>query len=69
MSTSRDDKTREALHAQLRRLDYAALQLTREAKFMHRHNPEHRRFFRAYDTVTEVRDDLQGLLDRQPPAT
>jgi len=67
MSARMDDKTSETLHAQLRRLDYAVLQLTREAKFLPEAKPENRRFHRAYACVTEVRDELQGLLYRQPP--
>lgn len=48
------------LHQQARRLDYAVMQLEREAKFMPKWKPENRRFYRAYDTVTEVRDTLEG---------
>jgi len=53
---------KETLATQTRRLDYAVLQLTREAKFLPESKPENRRFHRAYSTVTEVRDALAGML-------
>jgi len=54
-------RLKEALAVQTRRLDYAVLQLTREAKFLPESKLENRRFHRAYATVTEVRDTLAGL--------
>lgn len=44
------------------RLDYAVLQMGREAKFLPEGNPENRRFHRAFSCVKEVRDALEVLL-------
>lgn len=41
-----------------KRLNYAELQMLREAKFKNRNRPEDQRFFRALDVVTEVKNDL-----------
>ena len=46
------------IREQQRRLDYAVLQMGREAKFMPESNPENRRFYRAFSCVKEVRDEL-----------
>lgn len=62
MTDEDEARFREALLVQKRRLDYAVLQLTREAKFLPESKPENRRFHRAFATVTEVRDTLEGLL-------
>ena len=46
---------------QERRLDYAVMQLNREAKFLPTWKPENARFYRALGCVTEVRDSLAEL--------
>lgn len=43
-----------------RRLGYAELQLAKEAKFKPRRLTENNRFYRAYDTVSEIRETLQN---------
>jgi hypothetical protein len=48
------------------RLDYAVLQLAREAKFLPEWKPENKRFYRALGTVTEVRDGLEILIGELP---
>lgn len=53
-----DDETRDALRIQKGRLDYAVLQLGREAGF----EPNNRRLQRGYITVVEVRDEMERLL-------
>jgi len=44
-----------------RRLSYAELQLAKEAKFKPKRLTENNRFYRAYDTVSEVREALEQL--------
>jgi hypothetical protein len=46
---------------QRRRLDYAVMQLEREAQFLPEWKPENRRFNRAFKVVTEVRDELRKI--------
>lgn len=62
--------TNEEVATQLRtmkgRLDYAVLQLQREARFLTPTNPGNRRFYRAFETTTEVRDELALLLKELP---
>lgn len=63
-------KTNEQVRAELAmqkgRLDYAVLQLAREAKFLPEHKPENARFHRAFNTVVGVRDALEILLGELP---
>lgn len=40
------------------RLGYVRLQLQKEAKFLHRWKPENNRFYRAYDTLSEIIDQI-----------
>lgn len=56
----------EALRLQ-RRLEYAELQLAREAKFLPRYKPENDRFYRAYDTCSEVGTGLGDLAALRGP--
>jgi hypothetical protein len=49
------------VEVQVRRLDYAVMQLEREAKFLPEWKPENRRFHRAYVAVKEVRDALGDI--------
>lgn len=52
------EELKAQVREQRRRLDYAVLQLGREAKFLQEGMPEHRRFHRAFSCVKEVRDEL-----------
>lgn len=52
-----------------RRLAYVELQLTKEAKFLPRDRCENNRFYRAYDTVTEIKDSLGNLAALRGPWT
>lgn len=54
---------RGELTRQSKRLDYAVLQLAREAKFRPKWNRENERFHRGFDTLVEVRDALYALLE------
>lgn len=61
MVVSEVDLLKAEIAAQRRRLDYAVLQLSREAKFLSDRKPEHARVLRAYSVVTEVRDKLRDI--------
>lgn len=61
MVASEVDLLKAEIAAQRRRLDYAVLQLSREAKFLPEWNPENERFHRAFGVVTEVRDKLRDI--------
>lgn len=52
---------KQIVAAQQRRLDYAVLQLSREAKFLPESRPENRRFYRAFEVVVEVNETLRGI--------
>jgi hypothetical protein len=56
-----NERLRQQIEAQARRLDYAVMQLDREAKFLPEWKPENRRFHRAYTVVAEVRDALREI--------
>lgn len=53
-------RLRTLVAVQARRLDYAFIQLEREAKFLPKNKPENRRFYRALNVVEEVRDTLSN---------
>ena len=54
-------RLRAVIDSQARRLDYAVLQMEREAKFKRAGRPEDARFLRAFGVVSEVRDALRGV--------
>lgn len=64
--TKTNEEVRAEVAAQKRRLDYAVLQLAREAKFLPKYKPENARFHRAFDAVAETRDALDALLWELP---
>jgi hypothetical protein len=64
--TKSNEQVRAELAMQKGRLDYAVLQLAREAKFLPKHKPENARFHRAFETVSSVRDGLDILLGELP---
>lgn len=49
---------------QAQRLQYALMQLDREAKFLPKWKPENNRFHRAHEVIAEVHASLAGT---QPP--
>lgn len=59
--TETEEELRLELDRLKGRLDYAVLQLEREAKFMPKWKIETKRFHRAHDCVREVRDDMEKL--------
>jgi hypothetical protein len=56
-----NDRLRAEIQTQARRLDYAVMLLSREAKFLPTWKPETQRFHRAFGVVTEVRDALRDI--------
>lgn len=56
-----EEELRLEIRKLVRRLDYAVMQLEREAKFQPTWKIETKRFHRAYDCVREVRDDMEKL--------
>ena len=63
------EKMRQEARRLERRLAYVELQLSKEGKFLPRSIPENKRFYRAYDTCTEVRIDLGHLSALRGPWT
>jgi hypothetical protein len=61
LEVSEADLLKAEIRAQRRRLDYAVLQMEREAKFKMGGRPEDARFLRAFGVVTEVRDKLRDI--------